>query len=197
MGGYSQPTQIPEIFRLRRAKNRVFDVFDAKNFPPAAGQNHVLCVFSPKIFSPAAGTQQTWVSKMCLRAQECASAIHKTISISRANAVPDVFTSVGTRFYYSQKQSRPWQQYRRRSCVFTSVGTRFYYSRNNIAAAQTQFLAFSRVQERASTIRKNDLAAAIIIRLINNIITTGGGIARRRRKFFTISPFKIQSKQCF
>ena len=65
-------------------------------------------------------------------------------SSSRANAVPDVFTSVGTRFYYSQK---------------------WFSSRD--------------------------------VRLINNIIRTGGGIARRRRKFFTILPFKIQSKLCF
>ena len=29
--------------------------------------------------------------------------------------------------------------------VFTSVGTRFYYSQNDLAAAQMQFLTFSRV----------------------------------------------------
>ena len=37
MGGYSYPTQIPENVRLRRAKNRVFDVFEAKKNQPAAG----------------------------------------------------------------------------------------------------------------------------------------------------------------
>ena len=37
-GGYSYMVgSDPKIFRLRRAKNRVFGVFRVKNFPPAAG----------------------------------------------------------------------------------------------------------------------------------------------------------------
>ena len=37
-GGYSYMLgSDPKIFRLRRAKNRVFGVFRVKNFPPAAG----------------------------------------------------------------------------------------------------------------------------------------------------------------
>ena len=54
--------------------------------------------------------------------------------------------------------------------VLTSVGTRFHYSQKRFSSRGDTF---------------------------NNIIRTGVGIARRRRKFFTILPFKIQSKQCF
>ena len=45
-GGYSYMLgSDPKIFRLRRAKNRVFDVFEAKNFPPAAGQKSCVVCF--------------------------------------------------------------------------------------------------------------------------------------------------------
>ena len=40
---------------------------------------------------------------------------------------------------------------------FTGIGTRFCYSQNDLVAARMQFHVFSRVYERASTIRKNNL----------------------------------------
>ena len=144
----------PKIVFLMFLKLKIFSLRRAKN--------HVLCVFRPKIFSPAAGTQQTWLSKTFLRAQERASTIHKTIQQPRGCS-SRCFHECRNALLLFAKQSRLWQPHRRRSCVFTSVGTRFYYSQNNLTAAQTQFLAFSRVQERASTIRKNDLAAAMYV----------------------------------
>ena len=63
----------------------------------------------------------------------------------RADAVPGVFTSVGTRFYYSQNDLDSGSRADAGPGVFTSVGTRFYYPQNDLTAAQTQFLAFSGV----------------------------------------------------
>ena len=102
MGGYSQPTQIPENFRLRRAKNRVFE---AKNFPPAAGQKSCIVCFQIQNFLACGGHPPNLVFK-------------------------NVF--------------------------FMGVRTRFCYSQNDLVAARMQFhdIVFSRVQERASTIRK-------------------------------------------
>ena len=116
MGGDSYPTPDPQNFspaagqkscfwcfwskkkiRLRRAKNRVLYVFGAKNFPPAAG------------------IQQSWFPKSFYERRNALLLFVKRSS-SRADAVPGVFTSVGTRFYYLQ---------------------------NGLTAAQTQFLAFS------------------------------------------------------
>ena len=81
-------------FRLRRAKNRVLYVFGDKNFPQKKA--------GPKSFYE----------------RRNALLLFEKRSSSRADAVPDVFTSVGTRFYYSQ---------------------------NDLTATQTQFLAFSGV----------------------------------------------------
>ena len=125
-GGYSYPTQISKKIRLRRAKNRVFGVFEAKNFPPAAG------------------IQQTWFPKSFYERRNALLLFVKRSSI-RADAVPGVFTSVGTRFYYSQNDLDSGSGADAGPGVSTSVGTRFYYSQIDLTATQTQFLAFSGV----------------------------------------------------
>ena len=144
MGGYSYPVQIPQkIFACGGPKIVFFVFLKLKIFRLRRAKNHVLCVFRSKIFSPAAGTHQTWFLKTFLWAQERASAIHRTIQQPRGSSSMTLcFHECRNALLLFVKQSRRWQLHRRRSCAFTSVGTRFYYSQNNLTAAQTQFLAF-------------------------------------------------------
>ena len=89
------------------------------------------CVLFEPIFPACGGHTTKLVSKEFLRAQERASTIRKTIySSSRAGAVPGVFTSVGTRFCYSQNDLDSGSRADAGLGVFTSVGTHFYYSQN-------------------------------------------------------------------
>ena len=79
MGGYSYPTQISKKIRLRRAKNRVFGVFEAKNFPPAAGKKSCVVCFSSQNFPACGGHTTKLVSKEFLRVQKRAFTIRETI----------------------------------------------------------------------------------------------------------------------
>ena len=81
-GGYSYPTPDLKMFRLRRAKKTPFlAVLEQKNFRLRRA-NPMFFVF-----------------------YECKKALLSFVKVSnlRAGAVPVVFTSVGTRVYYSQK----------------------------------------------------------------------------------------------
>ena len=119
----------PEFFQGGCFFLSIWGVFlsgpDPKKFPPAAVQNHVLDVFEAKNFPHAAGIQQSglqWVFTSV--------GTHLCYSQKRFSVLPRaatcVFTSVGSRFYYSQK----WFSSRADavSDFFTSVWTRFYHS---------------------------------------------------------------------
>ena len=82
MGGDSYPARNPKIFRLRRAKKIPF-----------------LGVLEYKIF------RLRRANPMFFGFYECKKALLSFVKVSnlRAGAVPVVFTSVGTRVYYSQK----------------------------------------------------------------------------------------------
>ena len=149
------------------------------------------CVFLDSKFSRLRrAPNKPGFQKRFLRAQERASAIHRTIQQPRGSSSMTLcFHECRNALLLFVKQSRLWQPHRRRSCAFTSVGTRFYYSQNNLTAAQTQFLAFHECRDALLLFAKMIQPPRCII---NNIIRTGGGIARRRRKIFTVLPFKIQ-----
>ena len=143
MGGILIRPRIPKIFRLRRAKNRVFGVFGAKKNPPALGQKSCVCFWSQK-FSACGGHTTKLVSKEFYELRNALLLFAKRSS-SHPDIVPGVFTSVGTRFYYSQNDLDSGSGADAGPGVSTSVGTRFYYSQNDLTATQTQFLAFSGV----------------------------------------------------
>ena len=85
MGGDSYPDPKSQNFSPAAGQeNRIFRCFRAKNFPPAAGKSNVFLVFTNVL---------------------CKKALLSFVKVSnlRAGAVPVVFTSVGTRVYYSQK----------------------------------------------------------------------------------------------
>ena len=119
---------------LRRAKNRVLYVFGDKNFPPAAG------------------IQQSWFPKSFYERRNALLLFVKRSS-SRADAVPGVFTSVGTRFYYSQNDLDSGSRADAGPGVSTSVGTRFYYSQNDLTARHSSW-RFQECRNAASTICK-------------------------------------------
>ena len=79
MGGILIRPQIPKIFRLRRAKNRVFGVFGAKKNSACGGPKIVFCMFlEPKIFRLRRAYNKAAFQRV-LRAEERASTIRKTI----------------------------------------------------------------------------------------------------------------------
>ena len=111
---------------------------------PAAGQKSCFVCFWRQKFSACGGHTTKLVSKEFYERRNALLLFAKRSS-SRADAVPGVFTSVGTRFYYSQNDLDSGSRADAGPGVFTSVGTRFYYPQNDLTAAQTQFLAFSGV----------------------------------------------------
>ena len=119
MGGYSYPTQIPENFRLRRAKNRVFCVFEAKNFPPAAGQKSCVVCFPNHNFPACGGHTTKCVPGEFLRAQGRASTVRKN-NLAAAWAQFLVFSRVQERASTIRKNDLDyvWQPCRGRSWRF-------------------------------------------------------------------------------
>ena len=107
MGGYSYPTP------------------RSQNFSPAAGQKKTPFLGVSKQKFSACGGQIPLV----LSFYECKKALLSFVKVSnrRAGAVPVVFTSIGTRVYYSQK-------YLSAVCAgplrFAMVGKHVYYSQN-------------------------------------------------------------------
>ena len=162
MGGILSRPRSQKIFACCGPKNVFLMFLMLKNFRLRRAKNHVLCVVSPKIFSPAAGTHSNLVFKNVFTSVGM-RLCHSQNDLAAARTQFQVFHECRNALLLFAKQSGRWQPHRRRSWVFTSVGTRFYYSQNNLAAAQTQFLAFSRVQERASTIHKKYLEAAMYV----------------------------------
>ena len=127
MGGYSYPTPDLKNFRLRRAKTTPFlGVLEQKKSACGGPKIVFLCFWSNVFFQPAAGIQQSWFPKSFYERRNALLLFVKRSS-SRADAVPGVFTSVGTRFYYSQNDLDSGSRADAGPGVSTSVGTRFYY----------------------------------------------------------------------
>ena len=102
MGGvFLSDPQIPKIFACGGPRKPRFRCFKAKIFRlrRAKKKTPFLGVLKQK-FS-ACGGQIPWV----LSVYECKKALLSFVKVSnrRAGAVPVVFTSIGTRVYYSQK----------------------------------------------------------------------------------------------
>ena len=101
MGGYSYPTQISKNFACGGPKIVFFVFLKLKIFRLRRAKNHVLCVFRPKNFLTCGGQPPNLVFKNVFYGRRDALLLFTERCSSRADAVPCVFTSVGTRFYYS------------------------------------------------------------------------------------------------
>ena len=154
-----------KIFRLRRAKIRIFCFWNS-NFRTCSGsKNHVLCVFRAKISPPAAGVQQSWFQK--------------------------VFTNTGTRYCYSQNDLAAA---RARFLVFSRVQRRASTISKTIQEPYwCDSWSFHECKDGSRTVRMADVSIDARTSIHERrthphvpvvSLSLSGGVARRRRENF-------------